>query len=173
MPVQVDACPRARAEEAPKENMVGRLRTSALALALAVMAACSPQDGPGTKKETDVKPEQAPNRMAEAFAEILVVAVPDADAALAEPDLIPCGGLGGNERTKVKYRLESADGVTVADPAAALLAAEKRARELGLDTQVQGDTLDFGDENFSATLVSRAGQVLAFGETPCVDNPDR
>ncbi|QCX28302.1 hypothetical protein [Nocardioides jishulii] len=153
---------------------MGRLlRTSALVLALTAVTACASQNDPRTEKESDVKPEQALNRMAEAFAEILAVAAPDADAGLAEPDLIPCGGLGGNERTKVKYRLESADGVTVADPAAALAAAEERARELGLETEVQGDTLNFHDETFSATLVSRPDQVLAFGETPCVDNPDR
>lgn len=149
------------------------LRTIALALVLTAVTACAPQNDPGTEKESDVEPEQALNRMAEAFAEVLAVAVPDAEAGLAEPDLIPCGGLGGNERTQVKYRLESADGVTVADPAAALAAAQERARELGLETEVHGDTLDFGDESFSATLVSRADQVLAFGETPCVDNPER
>lgn len=155
-----------------------------VAAGLLTAAGCSgddaPDDAPGEQEET-MTPDQARASLEEAATGLLTAAAPDGDAQLVPAQDVPCGGLGGNEFTQVKYTLEGiAAGATVADRDQALAAGRVHAEAAGLvfrdETNQRGDRVDQGYDGDGFVVVLQVydnGAVTVSGETECLDNPEQ
>lgn len=147
---------------------------------LMTTAGCGGDDAPGQQEET-MTPDQALASLEEAATGLLTAAAPDGDAQLVPAQDVPCGGLGGNEFTKIKYSLEGiAAGTTVTDREQALAAGREYGGSAGLvprdETNQRGDRVDQGydgDGFYLALQVYDNGAVTVSGETACLDNPER
>lgn len=152
-------------------NATHRLAVAAL-LTLLPLTACTSSE----EKEPDVNPQTHLDAMKQTFVDVMAAAAPEADDVLSDATDVPCGGLGGNEWNKIKYTLQTVDGIFVDDPSVALAAARSRAEELGFEVRdnLDGDGLRLSGDNLAASLrVDVENGVHMSGETPCVDNPDR
>lgn len=152
---------------------MGRIPAWAAGALLVLVGACTVTEAPEDEGDDTMNQEQARTHVVDVVKEVLSAAAPQDSDNLAELRDVPCGGLGGNERTKVKYTLESADGIRVDDDDAALDAALARIEERGWEGTHRGDGVDFSADGVTGSVWSRGGTVLVRAESDCVDNDER
>lgn len=91
---------------------------------------------------------------------------------------VPCGGLGGNEWSKITYSYEAAHGLAK-DPDESLGSAIAAMEALGIESDPvsvgpTGPEVSFHGEGFDGGLVVREnGLIEVRAQTTCLDNPDR
>ncbi len=150
---------------------------------LVVFVCCVALAGCGAapeKKETKMTPAEALRQLHKGAAAALGAASPEAPARLDEPGPNqPCGGLGGNEDTKIKAGVTGRSGRPAPEPKAAVDAARGKLEELGYKP---GETFDMGGaRQFQFTgpagggtfKIGTDGLAAISAETYCLDNPDR
>lgn len=144
------------------------LMCAAMALPL---AACS--TGSSTDEGDDMNQAEARAHLEDVVRDVLASAAPDVEDGLSDTTEVPCGGLGGNEWNKVKYSLESSDGIQVADREASLEAVRALIEERGWELNPRSDAMGFSTGTVRGTAWVRASGVLVSAETECMDNDER
>lgn len=123
-------------------------------------------------------PDEARSRLKEAATQLLAAAAPGNEIDELSERPVPCGGLGGTSRSKVRLPYTAAAGL-VEDADTALDAAEARLEELGLSNNgreqaAAGPALLFAGDGFTGELLVReSGAIQVLAETDCLDDPDR
>lgn len=155
------------------------ITTVLMSACLAALAGCGTDPAPEKQQESDMTPDQALTALQEAATELVSAAAPDAEVQLTTPDDVPCGGLGGNEFTQLKYTLQGVAARTqVDDRDQALATVLDRAGSLGLtarEQRVRSDRVDQGFDGDGFVVVVQVydnGAVAFDAETACLDNPD-
>lgn len=134
------------------------------------------------EKASGMTPDQAKAKLAEDVPAILRAGVGDGgDTVLDEaPTDEPCGGVGGNEYTKVQYSYGGVSRSPVPDGTAAVARARDKAVALGYEaSDPMGNGT--GPIDFSFTGTTGGGSVQwrpekslrVQAQTGCLDNPDR
>lgn len=151
---------------------MARIRTSVLGVLLVLVTGCASADDP-EERDDEMNQGEARDHLVEVVREVLAAAAPEETDGLSDVTDVPCGGPGGNEWSRVRYSLESVDGITVDDDAAALEAARARIEGRGWQATPRGDGVDFSAGGVTGTVWSRGGTVLVSAESDCVDNIER
>lgn len=158
-----------------------RVATRLAALTAAVLlAGCGSDATDATSDEDDeMTPDQAYSALETEVRSLVEEIGNPGDVGVADPQDVPCGGLGGNERSKLKRTLEAAGGIRPEGPEQVLTEARALVEERGLRL---GASDDLGDrvtqvvegDGFVMTLfVFDDGGVMVTGETDCLPDPDR
>ena len=147
-----------------------RSLAAGLAAAALVLSACSSSSTTETDEGTDMTQAEARTHLEDVVRELLAAAAPDVQDGLSDTVEVPCGGLGGNEWNKVKYSLESIDGVKVADRTAALAAVQAQVEERGWEPNPRVEAVGFFTGQVRGTVWVRSTGVLVSAETECMDN---
>ncbi len=134
------------------------------------LAACSA--GGSTDGGDDLTQAEARAQVEDVVRDVLAAAAPDVEDGLSDTTEVPCGGLGGNEWNKVKYSLESIDGIAVSDHEASLEAAQALIDERGWELTPRDEALSFSTGTVSGTVFVRASGVLVSVESECIDNDE-
>lgn len=158
-----------------------RVSTTMVLLALCVgIGGCggrTPADNGEKGKSMDSTQTRA--HIEKTFAEVLQAAGNGSATPVKQTDEIPCGGPGGNEKSKLKTHAVS--GIKpVTDPTSAFAAARKLLGErkftVGeVTTAGTEQRMNFSDDHLTASLSYFPDtKVLSLeGETACVDNAER
>ena len=154
-------------------------RRTALALCLVLLTGAGCGTDSTSRKEPAVTPDEANSAMTRIAREVMGVVAPGDPVDLNEDGPpTPCGGLGGNEYTKIKYGLNVASATAPADSAQAFDSAAGKLEDLGYTVQ-QPETM--GDrtrmvvkrDGITAELLQNGtGPITLGAETPCLKNPD-
>lgn len=150
---------------------------------LTVLVCCVALAGCGAaqeKKETNMTPAEALQQLHKVATAALDAASPEGRSKLDEPGPNePCGGLGGNEDTKIKAGVTGRSGQPATEPKAAVDAARGKLEELGYKP---GEPFDLGGARQFQFTGPAGGGTFKIGtdglaeisaETYCLDNPDK
>lgn len=157
---------------------MSRTLTFLLAALLLSFSACSPGGTP-TDKASDMTSDEALNALEKNSIELLE-AISDkgtVSGTVVNTD-IPCGGLGGNELSKVRNAY-SALGESKDELDSNLETAKAKLTAMGLsisgpDSVPYGTSLSFRGEGFGGELIITSDHALSLdAQTECLDNPDR
>lgn len=148
------------------------MRRMVVPLAAAALVACSSGD-----ESSDMTPAEAQAEVQEDLVP-LVEDLAGRGVQITGPEEVPCGGLGGNELTKVKYDYDVGGGPSATPPQALADDASSRLEALGVEVTNRGPVddrvdLDIRSDAYTGTLqLFDDGGVVLLVETTCLDNPD-
>jgi hypothetical protein len=152
-------------------------RVLTVLLLAVVVAGCG---GDPEEKDPAMTPDEARAELTRVAKAVLDVIAPDQQVDVKnDGPATPCGGLGGNEYTKIKYETSVNAPAASPDAAADFTAITAQLRALGYDvdpTETMGDatTMVFrGDAVKGGILQHGDGPLSLEAETTCLDNPDK
>jgi hypothetical protein len=147
-------------------------------IVLCTAAGCgSAKDPERASKMTPEKASQVMRRMA---ADVMAAAVPDEQTELPSTHTpIPCGGLEGNDFSKIKYGAILHSQKSLDDAGEAFRAVAAKLKGLGYEVdpaETMGTTtsMNFSGEAAGGSLTWHGSGPLSLNvETKCLENPDR
>ena len=145
------------------------------AAALLLLTACGAGGTP--QKVPSRTPDQAFTTTRDVVADVLDAVQQGASKSIGDSDRnVPCGGVGGNEHTKVRGDVTGEVMLDAPDLAAASKRAERVLSAAGWKSSSEVDggrlVLDFiGDTGSASLIVGAGGKAELLAESICLPNP--